>query len=300
MQHTRLISSVLWYLCFCFCLNLTDVLVKTLAQNALPISLALFFRALIGLFSFVPHSHNIPATLTPMTLLLNFIRAASTLTAITVWMIPLQYATLTSATAVTLISPIFACILSFLCFNDTLTHSNLWAFALSLTGTLIIIEPSSVHFNPALLFSAVSAFAWSINLIATKKISQQHPVPEIMCQFNMFLLLLCLCFAYQWRLPVGNEWLFIIGFSVLGNVRQFSLLKATKHTDLSTLMPLEYSRLIFAALFAIMLYGETPKSAAFLGGALILLGNIIATFKEHPFITQLAARVSLQRQLEQT
>ena len=43
-------------------------------------------------------------------------------------------------------------------------------------------------------------------------------------------------------------------------------------------MPLEYSRLLFAAFFAVTIYGELPRLEAFIGGALILIGNLFTTY----------------------
>ena len=294
MPQSEVLKSALWYLCFCFSLNCTDVVAKTLAESAIPISMALFLRGIIGFISFSPSTVHFQKTFDITTSALNALRALSTLVAISVWMIPLQTATLTSATAVTLLSPIFATVLAYLVLGDKLTKANLLAFIISLLGTIIIIEPHGKDFNPNLLYSALSAFAWSINLIATKLISKRHPASEIMCQYNLFLATLCLLQTKGWYLPSLSEAGFLVLFSVLGNFRQFALLRATRKTPVSVLMPLEYARLVFAALIAITIYGELPRIEAFIGGALILVGSMLTSYAITPRKQKIFEEASLR------
>lgn len=253
-------------------------MVKTIATTTAPISMALFLRGLLGFVTFCPKSSLLTHHTSWQTWALNAIRATSTITAITVWMIPLQHAKLTSATAVTLISPIFACLLAYLFFGDKLTKANAFAFIISLLGTLIIIDPLGQDFNPDLLYSVLSALAWSVNLIATKIVTKKQPAANTMCQFNVFLMAITFTCVHEWSMPSVFASVLIIGFSALGNLRQFALLQATRKTAISSLMPLEYSRLLFAAFFAVTIYGESPRLEAFIGGALILIGNLFTTY----------------------
>ena len=78
MQQARIVKSVLWYLCFCFCLNCTDIIVKTIATTAAPISMALFLRGLLGFVTFYPKSSLLTHHTSWQTWALNAIRATST------------------------------------------------------------------------------------------------------------------------------------------------------------------------------------------------------------------------------
>ena len=271
-------KGMLWYLCFCGCLNIMDILLKKMAVFNVSLTAVLFFRGMVGLALFFQPNLSKAMKLPLKTHLVVVLRILTSFFALFVWLIPLQHAQLTSATAVTLLCPIFACLLSCTFLNESLNSKKVIALLISLVGTCLILKPFNDHFNPSLLYSLLSALAWSSNIVLSKLITKEHCTKQLMFISNVYMILLSACLYPTWTPLSQHQWLLalpLLGcFAVLGNIRQWALLQATRFSSIGSLMPLEYSRLIFAAIIALVVYQEPLAVTTLIGGSVIVIANI--------------------------
>jgi drug/metabolite transporter (DMT)-like permease len=67
---------------------------------------------------------------------------------------------------------------------------------------------------------------------------------------------------------------------IMSAVAHVCLAKALSKADLSAIMPLDFTRIIFAAIMGFTLFGDSLNGLTFLGGGIILASAVYATHRE--------------------
>jgi drug/metabolite transporter (DMT)-like permease len=73
-----------------------------------------------------------------------------------------------------------------------------------------------------------------------------------------------------------GQWGLFILIALFGAATHFFAALAYKYSDASTIAPLEYSNLLWAALAVWLIWAELPESIIWFGGTLIILGGLIS------------------------
>lgn len=94
------------------------------------------------------------------------------------------------------------------------------------------------------------------------------------------MALILLFLTGRWIWPSSHQWLWIAlmgSFSMLG---QFCFNKSVLNTDLSSLMPLNFLRLIWMSLIGLTIFGEDIRFNVLIGGGIILASTTYITWRE--------------------
>ncbi len=103
----------------------------------------------------------------------------------------------------------------------------------------------------------------------------------IMAWLTALSSLACIPALFQpW--PAAQYWPWMIGISVLGSSGLYVGLLAIRAADLSVLAPFDYSRLIMAVGFGVVLFGEVPDASTLIGATVITLACATATMTARP------------------
>ena len=157
---------------------------------------------------------------------------------------------------------------------------------ISITGALVIIaqslQPGAVLATSYLgiLSALAGAFFIAIEALFVKVISRRENAIGILLHTNGFgaLILIVVCIlAMDVSIFLTPE---ILPFFILGPLAisgQFCNIKAYRLVDASILATVSYSVIIFSTLLGLFAFGEVPTLTAALGGALIVVGGVVAT-----------------------
>ena len=75
-------------------------------------------------------------------------------------------------------------------------------------------------------------------------------------------------------MPVGIEWVLLISIAVLTTLGMTCFVRAFSAGEANAVGPIEYVRLIYAALFGYLLFGEIPSIWTGVGAILIVASAI--------------------------
>ncbi|MEM7617344.1 MAG: DMT family transporter, partial [Pseudomonadota bacterium] len=143
-------------------------------------------------------------------------------------------------------------------------------------GAIIVIQPFDADFNYYYLIAIISSFLWAISLIYTKKLSVTQSPITITFYFSIINVMLSLFFILPiWQWPNYSQWVYLIICALLTILVQYSIIKAFSYADLTTLMPVSYSEIIFATIFAYFIFGDIVKMDTIIGSAIILASTYI-------------------------
>ena len=86
--------------------------------------------------------------------------------------------------------------------------------------------------------------------------------------------------AFVWQWPSVEElgWLALMG--TVGTGGHLLLAQAFREADATTVLPLDFLRLIWASLLGYFLFGQVPEALVWVGGAVIFLSTVYLAYRE--------------------
>ena len=93
-------------------------------------------------------------------------------------------------------------------------------------------------------------------------------------------LVLLLPGIYYWQPPSRTEWLILIAVGFTGYWSQMSNIMAYRLGEASLLAPLEYTRLIYATIIGIAVFGDYPGKATVIGAIIVVAASAYTIHRE--------------------
>jgi drug/metabolite transporter (DMT)-like permease len=97
-------------------------------------------------------------------------------------------------------------------------------------------------------------------------------------------IILCLFYvgpaAWWWVWPTATEWWLLATIGVFGSVAQFLFTRGCQIGEASALAPLEFSRLLIAAVVGYFVFLEVPSLTTLIG-ATIIIGSTVYTVRHN-------------------
>jgi drug/metabolite transporter (DMT)-like permease len=85
---------------------------------------------------------------------------------------------------------------------------------------------------------------------------------------------------FVWRWPTLPDLLLLAAMGVLGAVTQACYIKGMSIGDAAAMAPVDYTRLIFAALLGYALFRDIPTAITMLGALIVIGSTLYITFRE--------------------
>lgn len=151
------------------------------------------------------------------------------------------------------------------------------AVALGFAGMLVIVRPGSEVFTPAAIVPICSALTYALYQVMARRLRGTMGEWGATVQAALAgLVLLGPTMLVLWR-PVSWEMGLVVAlFAAVQTGGLASLAGAVRRADVSRLAPWHYSRLGFALLLDMVMFGRTPPLAALAGGVLIACGGLLS------------------------
>jgi len=276
-------NSKIWMVLSVFAFCFVAIGVKQANTNISPFQI-IFFRALIGLISLLILLPRITIIGSFSNIKQHLLRNVFHLIAQYGWVVGIVYLSLAEVTAIEFTTPIWILILAPFFLKEKITGKKISSILLGFIGILIILKPGIDIINYNSIIVLLSAICFAIAHTATKKIVQTNLASDvvfIMCLTQLPISFACAYTNWYWPNYSDYFWLILIGLS--GIWAHFSLAKALKKEDISSLISIDYLRLPILILAGILFYNQTFDRTIIIGGTLIILGNYINQKKVNIF-----------------
>lgn len=205
------------------------------------------------------------------------------LTMISLWCLFFGFAELplADATAVTYTRAIFLMLLAVAFLGDRFSARQWLAVGIGIIGAAIVIKPGFMNWRYEYLVALAGSALNAGSMVATKALERQDSTLTIMSWLTMLSLVACLpALAQPW--PGLSEWPWMIGISILGSSGLYVGLMAIRSSELSVLAPFDYTRLIMATAFGLVLFNQVPDLTTLAGAALIVVACAAAATHRGP------------------
>tara|TARA_B100001123_G_C15318828_1_gene1027188 strand:+ start:2023 stop:2928 length:906 start_codon:yes stop_codon:yes gene_type:complete len=257
----------------------TGVKILSNDLNAFIIS---FFRCLIGLIILLPIiALKKFEALKTKNIKLQIFRCSINVISMITWFSAISFMHLEKATALGFTTPLFTTILAVLILKEVIKIHRITALLIGLLGTIIIIRPGYIPFDIGTMLMLSASFSFSIVLIMVKKLSEYDSSLTIIFYHLFFMTPITFIFAiFYWQAINLNHIFIFILMAGAGLISHWCLAQAFKLSDTTVVMPLQFTKLIWATLIGYYLFTEQPELWTWIGAIIIFTSVIYITYRE--------------------
>ena len=256
---------------------------KYLAMEELPVPVIVFFRCLFGLVFFVPWllNHGVAGLSTKKPFLMAS-RGFFTMIGLYCLFTALSQMPISDVIAIQYTKPIFATFAAVLVLQEIMTKSRWIGVFIALAGMLLIVRPGFEEFNMGFLWAIGAMISGAYTTISVKFLTRTEDPDKITAWMVIGMTVSSAIPAFLvWELP-GLEQLGWLAFAgLVANGFQQTMARGYAHADATAIMPLEFSRLIFASISGYLFFSEGLGILTCAGAMLIFLSGLFIVRSEN-------------------
>lgn len=267
------LRGIIWITLGSVAFSINDVFIKTLGRTLDPMELALF-RYSIGMIILAPLFWRAGIVgLRTERLKLHLLRLAIASVAQIGTLTAVINLSLASATALSFTRILFTTLIAIVLLREMVTRQRWWATGFGFVGVIVMLRPGPEGIDPIALIAIAAALAFALANVMIRMLSSTETATQILFYYHVGGALVFLVPAILvWRSPVGIEWLMAAGIGVLTTIGMAAFVRGFAIGEASVIGPMEYARLIYAALLGLFIFGEVPDHWT-IAGALIIVAS---------------------------
>ncbi len=255
--------------------------VKLLSDDLHPIIIC-FYRCLMGLIIITPFvARNNFKALQTDNMRLQIFRALINIISMICWFSAIGMMHFEKATALGFTTPLFTTVLAVLILGEVIRFHRTAALLLGFVGILIIIRPGYMPFEFGTILMLIASFSFSFVLIFVKKLSATDSSLTIIFYHLLYMTpaFFILSFFYWESINLSQLIVFIL-MGASGLLSHWCLAQAFKMSDTTFVMPLQFTKLIWASLIGLFIFSEQPDIWTWIGGVIIFISVVYITYRE--------------------
>lgn len=258
-----------------------DAMVKFVGADIHPVQMALF-RYALGLILLAPLFARLGwSGLGTRRLGLHFLRALIAGVGQAGVFYAVVHLHLADATAISFSRPLFLTVFAVVILGESVGWRR-WAATLAgFGGVLIMIRPGQIGIDPASLVAVASAFLFGLGLVLIRLLAATDPPPRILFYYHLFGVLMFAGPAiWLWTPPTGLQWALLFLIGVLTTAAMVCFVRGFAAGEASVVGPMEYTRLVYAALIGFFVFSEVPDVWTWVGAAVIVASTVYVARRE--------------------
>ncbi|MDU8942615.1 DMT family transporter [Ovoidimarina sediminis] len=259
-----------------------DVVVKSLGQSYLPFQI-IFFSVLMSfpwvIFSLIGDAEK--GTLRPVHPWWSALRTVCILISGSCAFYAFSTVPLAQVYAALFAAPLIITILSIPILGERVGIHRWSAVILGLAGVLIALRPGSGEIGLGHAAAVASALFSAMASVVVRKIGRDERSAVLMLfpmLANFVVMGALMPFVYE---PMPVEHLGGLAFmSILAFVAGMLLISAYRTAAAAVVAPMQYSQIIWAAIYGTLLFSETPDRMTWIGAGLIIASGLYIVLRE--------------------
>jgi drug/metabolite transporter (DMT)-like permease len=246
-----------------------------------PLQIA-FFRALFGLLVlapvFVRHGWE---PLRTRRLGLHALRGLLNAGAMILFFIGLGLIPLAKFAALAFSAPLFVALSALAFLGERIRLRRVGALVFGYSGTLLILRPDAGALDLGSLIVLGGAVSWALAMIVMKVLARTDSSLTATLYYGVFVTPVAFLAALAaWQTPTGWQWLWLVAIGALGSLFQFCLSQALKEAEATAVMPLDFTKLIWATVIGYVVFAEVPTAWTWAGGVMIFAAATYISYRE--------------------
>jgi drug/metabolite transporter (DMT)-like permease len=264
---------------------LEDMFIK-LAAEVLPIGQILFMLGIGGaaVFALVVHLQGRRPLVREMISIPIGLRALGELTGTMAFVSAIVLTPLSSASAILQATPLVVTLGAALFLGEQVGWRRWSAITVGLCGLLLIIRPGMDAFEPLSLLAVIAVFSLGLRDLATRRVPPS--ISTMQLSFLGFAAIIPAGPLMLWAsgqapvIPQGATLAYFCAALFIGLFSYYAIVAAMRLGEVGFVTPFRYSRMIFALLIGVAIFGESPDAMTLTGAAIIVASGIYTVLRE--------------------
>lgn len=218
---------------------------------------------------------------------------------------------LADASAIFFVAPLFITGLSFLFLGEAVGIKRWMAVLIGLLGVVIVVKPTGASFTVVALLPAIAALAYAGLQTMTRYtgMSERASTMSFYIQLTFMIVSGGLALSFgdgrfagseneavefflrPWILPPPTDGLIMLALGAVSACAGYLISQAYRGSDAGLVAPFEYTALLLAVFWGIVIWGEWPTWTTWMGTVLIAGSGVFVALRE----AQLGGKPSAKR-----
>lgn len=256
-----------------------DVFVKAAAQS-LPLGQVLLTIGLLGMLTFAAMAARMGEALLPPAFLspAMLVRSGFEVTGRLFYSLAITLTALSTTSAILQATPLVVVAGAALVFGEKVSLQRWLAVVVGFVGVLVILRPGS-DFSALSLLAVVGLLGFAGRDLATRAAPKGLSNRQLgALGFAMLAVAGAILLAVSGgaTVPTGLGLAQLAGGTVFGMAGYHALTYAMRTGEVAAVTPFRYTRLVFAMILAMALFGERPDLGTWIGAALVVGSGLFA------------------------
>jgi drug/metabolite transporter (DMT)-like permease len=166
-------------------------------------------------------------------------------------------------------------------FREKLTKVRLGALVLGFAGAVVMLKPGVGLIDPMALLALLSSLLWATSLLMAKEMTRFDATMTITFYQPLMIMPPALMLTIPvWVTPNAGDMAILTVMSAAAAVSNYCMVRALGMADAAVTAPIDYTKLLWTATAAYVLFAEVPTAQTWIGGALIVAGSLWLALSE--------------------
>jgi drug/metabolite transporter (DMT)-like permease len=264
------------------CWTLHDVVIKLLSSGY-TLAQVLFFGRVVSLpiAAVMAHRNGGFATLRPVRPWQHVMRGGVSIVEMFCFVGAIALAPLADMFTITFAAPFIMTILSVIFLGERVGWRRWTAVLAGFLGVFIVLQPSGAGYGFASMLAIGSAIGYAVFLVMTREMTRTESVPGMVFWNSLMVMIVtAILMIPGWKTPTGIDIWWFAAIAVTGAIGQLLVTEAFRLGEASLLAPLQYTSLIWAAIFGYWIFGDVPTPTLWAGAAVIIAAALYVVHRE--------------------
>jgi drug/metabolite transporter (DMT)-like permease len=194
----------------------------------------------------------------------------------------LRHLPLTSTTSITFSAPLLVALLAGPLLGERLGPRRILAVLAGFAGVLVVTQPWTRSFHPAMGLAFLCACCTALYTIVTR-ILAVHDAPETTMLYTGFVGAVAVApiVPFVWKTPTSlSAWVAMGSMSIFGSLGHWLLILAHRKALASVVAPFFYAQLLWAVGFGALIFREVPDRWTLIGGGIVMSSGLYLLSRE--------------------
>ena len=195
----------------------------------------------------------------------------------------ISFVPLTDAYTVTFTAPLLVTVLSIPLLGERVGWRRWSAVVIGFIGVLIVIRPGAGGVHWALALPLVTALAFALYQILTRKVASVAGETSVAMLFHLAWVgaaVMSVAVPFFWRPIAPFDWLAMAAMGALGGLGHLLLIRALTVAPASLLAPFVYTQIAWGLVLGYLVFGDVPDLWMLTGGAVIIASGLYVFYRE--------------------
>jgi drug/metabolite transporter (DMT)-like permease len=211
------------------------------------------------------------------------VRAICEITGRLGYTLAIALAPLATASAILQATPLVVAMGAALFFGEQVGWRRWTAIFVGFAGVLLVLRPGVDGFTPTTLFALVGMLGFAGRDLATRAAPPALSHMQLGI-YGFFMLIpagmIALAFSGGLVLPTLPVSAQLVAATVIGVYAYYALTVAMRSGEVSVVAPFRYTRLVFALVLAVAVFGERPDMLTLVGSSIIVLSGLYSLVRD--------------------